>query len=103
MQDNKPLELKNVKIDDIVFPFVQVYGLSVKDFRIDHDDKYGYGESATVITDIDFDIVSINIFGREHSFDVWHDYWQTIEKQVKEHIFDDRELMQQWQDREFAE
>lgn len=102
MEDNKPLELKNVRIDDITFPFVQVYGLSIKDFRIDHADKYGYGEGTTVITDIDFDLVIIHLYDGQIEIDTHSKYWESIKKQVKEHIFDDHEFMQQWQEREFA-
>lgn len=103
MEDNKPLELNNVKIDDITFPFVQVYGLSVKDFRVDHNDKYDFGEGATVITDIDFDLVIIHLYDGQIEIDTHNKHWQSVSEQVKNYIMEDYEFMKQWQEREFAE
>lgn len=95
-------EFKSVKIDGNKYD-IDVHDLEYTMDITDHNDDYCFGESAQVITDIDFDLVTIEIFNRLESFDVWHSRWAYIKKQVSEHILDDHEFMQEWQDREFKE
>lgn len=103
MQNNKLLELKNVKIDRNIYPDVRVYGLERAFDVTDHDDDYGFGESAQVITGIYFDLVVIHLYDCVVEIDAENKSWQSVKKQVTEHIFDDHEFMQQWQDMEFKE
>jgi hypothetical protein len=98
----KPTELISVKILGNTYD-IDVYGLTNTGHITDHDDSYGFGESAQVITNIDFDLVIIHLYGGTIDIDTNHDNWESVKKQVAEHILNDHEFMQAWQDRELGE
>ena len=102
MQDNKPTELTAVTIDGITYD-VTVYGLINTGHITDHNDSYCFGESAQVITNIDFDSVTAWIGDVATDIDCTNENWQSVKKQVAEHIVNDHEFMQAWQDRELKE
>ena len=97
----KPTELTAVTIDSITYPSVDIYGLKRTFDITDHNDDYGFGDSAQVITGIDFDLIVINLYGDSIEIDAENEAWESVKKQVTEHIFDDVEFMREWQDREF--
>ena len=99
----RPTELTDVTIDGIVYPNVEIHGLKYTNHITDHDDIYGFGESAQVITDINFDLVIIHLYGGTIKIDTNNKDWESVKKQVTDHIFNDKEFMQEWQDREFGE
>ena len=101
MQDNKPIELTNVVINGVTFKEVAVYGLKRTHDITDHENECGFGESAQVIIGINFDLVIVYFpdnFLIE--FTEKHEQWETIKKQVTNHILDDFEFMKEWQERE---
>lgn len=95
-------EFKSVKIDGNKYD-IDVHDLEYTMDITDHNDDYCFGESAQVITDIDFDFVVIHLYGGQIEIDSHNEKWESIKKQVSEHIFDDHEFMAEWQDREFGE
>ena len=97
----KPTELISVKILGNTYD-IDVYGLTNTGHITDHDDSYGFGESAQVITNIDFDLVIIHLYGGTINIDTNHENWESVKKQVAEHILNDHEFMQAWQEREFT-
>lgn len=99
----KTTELKNVKIDGIVYHNIEVHGLDMLFWLTDFKDEYGFGEYARVITDVCFDLIIIHLYGGVIEIDTHNKDWESVEKQVKEHILNDKEFMQEWQDREFSE
>jgi len=102
MQDNKPTELTSITIDGITYPSVTIYGLTNAGHITDHSDEYCFGDSAQVITGIDFDLVVIHLYGGTIEVDTHNEHWQSVKKQVAEHILNDHEFMQAWQDRDFT-
>jgi hypothetical protein len=102
MCNNKPTELTAVTIDGNEYDNVSVYGLSYTFDITDHTDDYGFGESAQVITNIDFDLVVIHLYGDTVDIDTHNKDWESVKKQVSEHILEDEEIMKEWQDRELA-
>ena len=103
MKDNKPTELTAVTIDGITYPNVSAYGLERTFDITDEFDIHGFGESAQVITGINFDLVIIHLYDDTIEIDTHNKHWESVKKQVTNHILDDFELMKEWQDREFRE
>ena len=103
MQGNKPTELTAVTIDGITYPSVTVYGLINTGHITDHYDVYGFGESAQVIINIDFDLVVTWLDDVATNIDCTNANWQSVKEQVAEHIVNDHEFMQAWQAREFLQ
>ena len=101
MKDNKPTELTAVTIDGITYPNVSVYGLERTWDVTDHADIHGFGESEQVITRINFDLVIIHLYGGTIEIDTKNKHWESVKKQVTNHILDDFEFMKEWQEREF--
>ena len=97
------LELTDVTIGGMTFAKVDVDGLVYTDLLKDHYDMYEYGEGTVVITDIGIDLVTIFIFGEMVEIDNTNEHWEEISKRVKLHILDDREFMEEWQNREFEQ
>ena len=98
-----PTELSAVTIDGTTYPSVTVYVLTNTGHITDHDDSYCFGESAQVITNIDFDLVVTWLDGVATDIDCTNENWQSVKEQVAKHIVNDHEFMQAWQDREFGE
>ena len=92
-------EFQSVKINGNVYD-LDVHDLYFTDWKVDHDDEYGFGESADVITGIDFDFVVIHLYGGQIEVDSHNEHWESVKKDVTEHILADREFMIDFQNRE---
>ena len=94
-------EFKTVNIDGNTYD-IDVHDLHYTMDITDHNDDYGFGESAQVITHIDFDLVVIHLYGGQVEIDASYADYVKIKEQIKIHIFHDHEFMQEWQDKEFS-
>lgn len=96
-------EFKSVKIKDTVYELIHVYDLQPTMRIIDHNDEYGRGDSAEVITDIDFG--GIFLFPSEGDYvylSHGHDDYLEFKRQIKNHIFDDVDFMDWLHEKEFS-
>jgi hypothetical protein len=100
MQDNTIYEFKDVLIDGNKY-FVNLHDLKIHDWVCDVNDIYGYGKNECVITDISFTAVIIHLYGGEIEVLPDNEDWKSVAKQVTNHIFEDVDFMQDWQNREF--
>lgn len=94
-------EFKDVNLDGNNYDIL-LHGLRVYDWECDIYDVYGQGRNANIITDIDFDLVVIFLYGNEIEITQNDAEWVLIKEQVKSHILDDEKYMIEWRDREFG-
>jgi hypothetical protein len=95
-------EFKDVKIDGNKYD-LDVHGLANVISVYDHHDEYCFGAGARVIIEVNFECVIIHAFGSHIDITPFHADWQSIKKQVAEHILDDHEFMREFQDKEFSQ
>ena len=95
-------EFKAVKIDGNTYD-IDVHGLANVISVYDHSDEYCFGTGARVIIEVDFELVIIHLYGGVIEIDDTNEAWQSIKKQIAEHILDDHEFMREFQDKEFGE
>lgn len=93
-------------IETSLFVDSKLYDIFISDltytnYIIDHNGDYGFGESATVITDINFDLIVTQFDDEKNEIDQQSHIWLDIYDQIKSEILDNYDFMKEWQEEEF--